>query len=145
MASLLLLIFFLNVSSSGLESSGVSLVDIGSCSCLILLCSCRRVPAGLKYIFIHLKNSLGEKSGLQAGQFSYWTFSRINSCCCKAAVWKSSRWNSQGRPWNAVQFVLWGVVVFSSNCCLSFSVDGFKPKLKLPCEDAFSEMLPYSW
>ncbi len=46
--------------------------------------------------------SIGERSGLQAGQFSTWTLLLRSHAVVIAAVWilALSCWNTQGLPWN---------------------------------------------
>ncbi len=71
----------------------------------ILVSSCWRVRGCLWLIF-HLKMcqmfSIGERSGLQAGQFITWTLLLRSHAVVIATVcdFALSSWNTQGLPWN---------------------------------------------
>ncbi len=80
-------------------------VGIWSHSCLIYVSSCWRVRGHLWRIFCLMMRqmlSIGEISGLQAGQFSTWTILLRSHAVVIAAVCGCtlSHWNTQGIPWN---------------------------------------------
>ncbi len=80
-------------------------VGIWSHSCLIQVSSCWRVCGRLWGIFrlmMHQRFSIGERSGLQAGQFSTRTLLLRSHAVVIAAVcgFALSCWNTQGLPWN---------------------------------------------
>ncbi len=80
-------------------------VGIWSCSCLIYVSSCWRVRGHLWCIFhlmMHQMFSIGERSGLQAGQISTLTLLLQSHAVLIAAVcgFALSCWNTQGLPWN---------------------------------------------
>ncbi len=80
-------------------------VGIWSRSCLIYVSSCWRVFGRLWRIFRLMMRqmfAIGEKSGLQAGQFSTRTLLLRSHAAVIAAVcgFALSCWNTQGLPWN---------------------------------------------
>jgi len=97
-----------------MPATGLKIVGTGAClpwlwvsGVLVLkfgpIPAWHRFPAAEEFVVVFgVFFSIGERSGLQAGQFSTWTLLRLSHAVVIATVcsFALSCWNTQGLPWN---------------------------------------------